>query len=223
MKKTIDFLTQLDQNNNREWFQNHKEDYEQAHVEMIDFAHRLMLEMSEHDVLSATSGKRSLFRIYRDVRFGKDKTPYKTNWAGRFQRAGAERRGGYYYQIGPHGSFVMGGFFGPNAKDLLHIRKHLDQDGDFLREVIDSETFHSFFGAMQGNQLKTSPRGFEKESPNIDLIRYKQFLVRHDFTNDQVYDPGFASIMSHAFQMMRPFLDVMTEILTTDLNGVKTV
>ena len=123
MRKTFEFLTNLDKNNNREWFQSHKDQYTASHEEMIAFADRLIAEMNKHDVIQSTSGRKSLFRIYRDVRFGKDKTPYKTNWGGFMKRATAERRGGYYYQIDPKGSFMMGGFFGPNSQDLLHVSK----------------------------------------------------------------------------------------------------
>ncbi len=219
MKKTFDFLKSLDQNNNREWFQVHKADYTASHEEMIAFAERLIAEMSQHDLIQNMSGKKSLFRIYRDVRFGKDKTPYKTNWGGFMKRASAERRGGYYYQVDPKGSFVMGGFFGPNSQDLLHIRKHLEQDADVLRDIISSKSFKTFFGEMLGEQVKTAPKGFDKEHPNIDLLKYKQFMVRHDFTQKEVLAKDFHITMTRAFREMRPFLDHMSEILTTDLNG----
>lgn len=223
MNHTLSYLSRLKKNNNREWFQAHKHDYEQAHQEMISFADQLIAEMNVHDVIETPSGKKSLFRIYRDVRFGKDKTPYKTHWAGFMRRAGADRRGGYYYRIGIDGAEVMGGFFNPNAQDLLHIRQHLEQDADILRSVIDSKKFKSFFGELLGDQLKTAPRGFEKDHPDIDLLRYKQFLVRHDFTREEVLHPEFHKRLSAAFHNMRPFFDVMTEILTTDLNGISLV
>ncbi|MEP1093896.1 MAG: DUF2461 domain-containing protein [Cyclobacteriaceae bacterium] len=219
MKKTFDFLRILDKNNNREWFQSNKNQYVEAHEEMIGFADLLIEEMNKHDVIQTDSGKRSLYRIYRDVRFGKDKTPYKTNWAGYLRRATAERRGGYYYQVGPMGSFVMGGFFGPNPQDLLHIRKHLEQDADPLRDVINSNEFNGFFGEMLGSQLKTAPKGFDKDHPDIDLLRYKQFMVRHDFTQKEALSKDFHLTVANAFVQMRPFFDCMSDILTSDLNG----
>lgn len=185
---------------------------------MRDFADRVVDELNTHDLIE-TVGKRNLFRIYRDVRFGKDKTPYRTNWAGYFKRATAERRGGCYFQVGPKGSYVMGGFFGPNAKDLLHIRNQLMLDSSLLREVIGSKRFKKFFGQLGGSQLKTAPRGFVKQHPDIDLLRYKQFTLRHDFTKQEVFSKDFPKIMSNAFQEMRPFFDCMSEMLTTDLNG----
>lgn len=219
MKATLSFLSDLSANNNREWFQSHKEEYERSQAEVIKFADQLLAAMRTHDHIQTTSGRKSLFRIYRDVRFGKDKTPYKTNWAGYFRRATAHLRGGYYYQVGPEGSFVMGGFFGPNAQDLLHIRNQLALDADPLRDVLNSKDFKSFFGTLEGNQLKTAPRGFEKDHPDVDLLRYKQFIIRHDFTEKEVLSADFPNIVSHAFQQMRPFFDVMSEYLITDLNG----
>lgn len=223
MQTTLSFLQNLSKNNNREWFQANKADYDAAHQEMIDFANKLLLEMNTHDVIETPTGKKSLFRIYRDVRFGKDKTPYKTHWAGFMRRAGADRRGGYFYRIGLDGAYVMGGFFNPNTQDLLHIRNQLSQDGDFLREVIDSKKFKNFFGELGGEQLKTAPRGFEKDHPDIDLLRYKQFIIRHDFTLTEATKSNFPKKMSEAFQNMRPFFDCMTEILTTDLNGISLI
>jgi len=192
--------------------------YEQSQTEMLEFANQVTAEMTKHDLIE-DRGKRTIYRIYRDVRFGKDKTPYKTNWAGFFKRATAERRGGYYFQVGPKGSFVMGGFFGPNAKDLLHLRNQIAQDAEPLRQVIDSKRFRDFFGELNGRQLKTAPRGFDKQHPDVDLLRYKQFIVRHDFTDKEVFRQDFAKIVSDAFQQMRPFFDCMSDMLTTDLNG----
>ena len=223
MKKSLYYLTKLEKNNNRDWFQANKEEYTESHEEVVAFAEKLMDEMSSHDNIELVSGKKSIFRIYRDVRFSKDKTPYKSHWAGFVKRASAQLRGGYYYHINPKGSYVMGGFFGPNAQDLLHIRKQLSQDGDLLREVIESKNFKDFFGELLGDQLKTCPKGFENDDPNIDLLRYKQFMVRHDFSDKQVLDPNFHKIVSDSFKEMRPFFDVMSELLTTDLNGIPIV
>ena len=219
MRVTFDYLKKLDKNNNRIWFQENKPFYEQSYAEMINLAENILNEMSLHDYIETISAKKSLFRIYRDVRFSKDKTPYKTHWGGFLRRAGAENRGGYYYQIGPMGSYVMGGFFGPNKDDLLHIRKQIEQDGDSLREIINAKKFKDFFGVLHGSQLKTAPRGFEKDDPNIDLLRYKQFILRHDFKEKEVMSNDFPQVVSHAFQQMRPFFDHMSDVLSTDLNG----
>jgi uncharacterized protein (TIGR02453 family) len=219
MKQTLAFLTALDQNNHREWFQANKAGYDASYQEMLAFTAALIGEMGKHDVLEPRSAKQSLFRIHRDVRFSSDKTPYKNNWGGFLKRAGAHRRGGYYFEIGPKASFVMGGFFAPNAADLLHIRNQLALYADPLREVLASEAFKTTFGALRGNQVKSAPRGFPKDHENIDLLRYRQFLVRHDFTRDEVLSEDFPTVMARTFAKMLPFFQVMTDYLTTDLNG----
>lgn len=219
MKKTLAYLKKLDKNNNRPWFQENKQLYEQSYNEMIGFADDVLSEMSEHDYIEAVSAKKSLFRIYRDVRFSKDKIPYKTHWGGFLRRSGAENRGGYYYHISPKGSYVVGGFFSPNKEDLLHIRNHIAQDATEMRQLISSKPFKSFFGSLNGSQLKTAPRGFDKEHPNVELLRYKQYLIRHDFTYKEVLSNNFPLIVSKAFQKMRPFFNYMSDVLTTDLNG----
>ncbi|WP_425390472.1 DUF2461 domain-containing protein [Ekhidna sp.] len=223
MQRTLSFLSDLSQNNSRDWFQANKEVYDAAHEEMIAFADKLLSEMNSHDVIGTPSGRKSLYRIYRDVRFSKDKTPYKTHWAGRMRRAGAERRGGYYYKIGLKESYAVGGFFGPNAKDLLHFRNQIALDADPLRSILESKAFKTTFGELQGEQLKTAPKGFEKDHPEIDLLRYKQYFIRHDFTQEQVLDADFPKTVSETFRKMRPFFDCMTEMITTDLNGIPLV
>ncbi|MEP0986654.1 DUF2461 domain-containing protein [Ekhidna sp.] len=223
MQQTFDFLKELSKNNSREWFHANKPKYHASHEEMIAFADRLLGEMNKHDVIETSSGKKSLNRIYRDIRFKKDKTPYKTHWGGGLYRAGAERRGSYYYHIGLNGSFVMGGFFGPNPQDLLHIRNQLAQYSDPFREVLVSKAFKENFGELLGTQLKTAPRGFEKYHPEIDLLRYKQFMLRKDFSIAEVMDKNFHKTVSDSFRSMRPFLDCMTDMLTTDLNGISLV
>ena len=112
-RSLFDFLKDLSKNNNREWFNKNKERYIREYENMIAFAGALLQEMKKHDTIETTSGKDVLFRIYRDTRFSKDKTPYKTYWAGSFKRATKKLRGGYYFQIEPGGSLAAGGFLAP--------------------------------------------------------------------------------------------------------------
>lgn len=219
LSPTIEFLQKLVKNNNREWFKDNRALYERSHKNIIEFADRLLELMQKHDHIETPSGKKSLFRIYRDTRFSKDKTPYKDNWGGGFRRATQELRGGYYFQVQPGNSFIAGGFWGPNPQDLLHIRKQIAQDPEPLRAILDSKTFKDYFSELGGDRVKTAPKGFSKEDPAIDLLRHKQFVVRHYFTDKEVLHHDFLSKVSSGFQQMRPFFDCMSEILTTDLNG----
>ena len=223
LRPVYNFLSSLKNNNDREWFHDHKELYEKSHLIMIDFAENLLNEMRKHDDLETISGKKSLYRIYRDVRFSKEKSPYKTSWSGSFRRTSKALRGGYYYHIEPGNTFIAGGFFGPNPDDLKHIRKHIDIDESPLRSTLESDSIRSFFGLMQGNQVKTSPRGYEIDNPSIDLLKYKQFILKHNFSDKEVTHKDFYKNMSNGFQHLRPFFDVMSEILTTDFNGISRI
>ncbi|MFK7972253.1 MAG: DUF2461 domain-containing protein [Bacteroidia bacterium] len=222
-KHTINFIQALAKNNNRKWFQANKADYERSLEEVRAFGDEIIAEVSTFDMIDTPSGKKSIYRIYRDVRFSKNKVPYKTHWAGSLKRSGASRRGGMYYHLEPGNSFVAGGFWAPHKDDLLLIRKQIEADADPLRKVLSSKGFKDNFGELQGEQLKTSPKGFDKEHKNIDLLRFKQFLCYKKFSDKEMMSPGFVNKVAAAFEAMLPFLDVMTEYLTTDLNGVSTI
>lgn len=216
---TLDFLNDLKKNNNREWFQENKSRYEASHKEMVQFAEKLLELMNKTDVIETASGKKSLFRIYRDVRFSKNKQPYKTNRSGSFRRAGAERRGGYFFSIEPGNSMIGGGFYGPNKEDLQHLRNQIDIDSNPLRTVLEDKAFKSYYGNLLGEQLKTAPRGFDPDHKDIDLLRFKNFYFMHSFTDDEVIANDFIEKVADGLQRIRPFFDVMTDYLTTDLNG----
>lgn len=219
-QKNLAFIQELAENNNRDWFNANKADYEVNREQVIAFAEALLARMNEHDVLETPSGKKSLFRIYRDVRFSKDKSPYKTHWSGSFKRASKYRRGGYYFHIEPgNQSFIAGGFWAPNKEDLARIREEIALAPDELREIIQNKEFVNAFGSLQGEQLKTAPKGYEKDHPAIDLLRYKQFIVVKPFSDEEVLRPDFVEQVNGIFQKMRPFLDYMSDVLTTDANG----
>ena len=218
-KSSLDFLIQLKNNNNKPWFEVNKPQYlkELNHIE--NFAGALLHELSKTDVLETASGKKSVYRIYRDIRFSKDKTPFKTFWGGSYTRATAARRGGYYFHLEQGNSFVAGGFWGPNGADLKRIRSEFAHDPVSMKKILNSKSFINTFGTLQGEQLKTAPKGFDVNHEAIDLLRYKQFLVMKRFTDDEVLSPDFLEQALETFKNMRPFFDYMSEILTTDING----
>jgi uncharacterized protein (TIGR02453 family) len=220
LEPVFNFLKTLSQHNNREWFNLHKKEYETTHQLMISFAESLLGEMRKQDNLVTASGKKSLYRIYRDVRFSKDKKPYKTSWSGSFKRATNALRGGYYYHIEPGNTYIVGGFFGPNPADLKHIRNHIDQDDNLLRNILENKSIQSYFGLLLGTQVKTAPKGFSIDHHAIDILRYKQFMLKHNFSDKEVLGTDFHKKMANGFLQLRPFFDVMSEILTMDMNGI---
>ena len=219
-QSSFDFLNKLKNNNNRDWFTEHKDEFikEQSYIEK--FADALLLELNTHDVIETPTGKKCLHRIYRDVRFSKEKTPYKTNWSGSFRRAG-KRRGGCYFHIEKGNCFIAGGFWAPNPEDLKRIRQDFAFDDTPMRKILKSKSFVSTFGEMQGEQLKTTPKGFDAENLAIDLLRYKQFLLIRNFTDKEVLDKNFLKEANQTFKNMRPFFDYMSEVLATDVNGIE--
>ncbi len=222
-KSSIDFLKTLAKHNDRDWFSAHKEKYTEAQANLIEFADGLLGEMNKHDTIETPSGKASLYRIYRDVRFSKEKTPYNTHWNGGFKRATKKLRGGYYFHIQPGRNFVGCGFWGPSKEDLARIRQDIDANYPDWRKMLSNKTLVTTFGNLWGEQLTSAPRGYEKDHPAIDLLRYKQFTLKHDFTDEEVLAPDFMLQMNNTFKKMRPFLDFMSEVLTTDANGISLV
>lgn len=211
----LPFLKRLKKNNNREWFAAHKKEFKELETEAKNFYNLLMEDLNTHDEIE----KLKMFRIYRDVRFSHDKTPYQPHFAGSFSRSGARLRGGYYLRIRPGESFMAVGFWQPEKEDLFRIRKEFELDPKEFRNVINTVAFKKAWGDLQGEELKTAPKGFDKEDPNIDLIRKKAFVFAHDFTDAEVLSPTFFKEVSQRFKAVRPFFNLMSGILTTNLNG----
>jgi uncharacterized protein (TIGR02453 family) len=214
------FLKTLEKNNNRDWFAENKPKYVAANEHFKAFAEGINEGMQIQDNIE----KMKVYRIYRDVRFSKNKDPYKNSFSGGFSRATEALRGGYYFHLQPGGnSMVGGGFWQPEASDLKRIREEIAADAAPFRKIINSKSFKEHFGQMGGEQLKSNPRGFDKNHPDIDLLRYKSFVVSKHFTDEEVQAPGFADEILKYFKATRPFFDYMSDVLTTDINGVSLI
>jgi uncharacterized protein (TIGR02453 family) len=222
-KSNLAFLKDLKKNNNRDWFLKNKTCYDEALHNIILFADALLSEMRKHDNLENKSGRSSVFRIYRDVRFSKDKSPYKTYWGGSFKRATKKLRGGYYFQIAPGDSLAAGGFFSPNPADTLRIRTDMNLNFKDWKKLLSDKKFKTTFGEMKGEKVSTSPKGFSKDNPAIELLRYKQFYFEHRFTDKEVMSNDFLKNLNQTFKTMRPYFDYMSEVLTTDVNGISLI
>ncbi|MCR9133594.1 MAG: DUF2461 domain-containing protein [bacterium] len=215
---TFDFLSDLKKNNNRDWFTEHKNRYQDAHQNVIAFMDALITEMKKVDNIENESGKKSMFRIYRDVRFSKDKSPYKTALSGSLKRATQWLRGGYYIHIEPDNVFLGVGFWNPNPSDLKMIRDEIAHDAQPLRNILNDPAFSKTWGALKGDQVKTAPKGFAKDHPAIDLLRFKAFTFMKPFTDAEAQSDDFLYEVVRAFLEVRPFLDYMSEVLTRPLD-----
>lgn len=215
-KFTLQYLTDLKENNNREWYHENKKKFQVAQSNAKDFYQAIRNSLEKKDDID----KFKLFRIYRDVRFSKDKTPYNPHFAGSFSRSSKKLRGGYYLRIRPGESFLAGGFWEPNKEDLYRIRKELEYSDSEIRKILNNQPFKTIFGGkLEGNELKTAPRSFDKEHPAIDLIRKKAFVAVKNFTDKEVLSTNFLKEVNDSFLALRPFFDYMSDVLTTNLNG----
>jgi uncharacterized protein (TIGR02453 family) len=215
-KTDLQFLQRLENNNNREWFNNHKTEFLQHKENLKFFFNSVLADLSQHDQIE----KLKIFRIYRDIRFSKNKLPYKTHFAASYRRVKPQLRGGYYIHIKPNDkSFIATGFWNPEKNDLLRIRKELERDADELRDIIKNKTLSKTWGELRGDELKTAPRDFDKEHPDIDLIRKKQFIFSRKFTDNEVLSAHFKDNIEKSFLAIRPFFNYMSDVLTTNLNG----
>lgn len=215
-KSTFQFLKDLKENNNRDWFADNKPNFTEAQDNAKELYNSIREGLEKHDEIE----KFKLFRIYRDVRFSKDKTPYKYHFAGSYSRKGKNLRGGYYLRIRPGESFLAGGFWDPNKEDLFRIRKEIETDDEDFRDILKDKNYIKYFGGkFDGDELKTAPRGFDKTHPAMDLIRKKGFIATRNFTDKEVLSENFLKEVEQSFIALRPFFNLMSDILTTNLNG----
>lgn len=210
-------LSEIKENNNREWFAENKTRFQKEEKDLKLFFNEIMKAINIFDEIE----KMKIFRIYRDVRFSKDKLPYKTNRSANWIRAGAHRRGSYYLQLEPGNSFIGCGFFQPNPADLLRIRKEFEMDDSEIRGILNQPDFKKVYeGFDTSDQVKTAPKGFDKDHKAIDLIKNKNFFVAHYFSDKEVLSSGFSENVVYHFELVQPFFKYMSDVLTTDLNGV---
>lgn len=217
-KQVLEFLKKLAQNNNRDWFSENKEAFEQAKEKALKEFQLIYKDFQSTDFLEPMK----MYRIYRDVRFSKDKTPYKNHFSMFMGRQKPDYRGGYYLHIEPGNSFAGLGFWEPNKEDLVRIRKEIELDNE-LEVILNSKELQATFGTLVGDEVKTAPKGFDKNHERIHLIKKKQFLLTHKFTDQEVLNTDFSKKVVDVFKNGRPFVDYMTDVLLTNLNGERII
>lgn len=216
LQKHLDFLDEIKRNNDRVWFDTNRGFYEEVHEGVKSFFESIFHTIEKSDSLE----RFHMHRIYRDLRFAKDKTPYKTYFRLYMGRTKPLLRGGYYLNIETgDNSRVSGGFWKPESKDLQRIRQAFASDEKSIGEILNSESIKKYFGEIQGEKLKSYPRGFNKTDANQELLLMKQFILTRRFTDKEVLNPHFFQDVIDSFLALRPFFDYMSEILTTDENG----
>lgn len=203
----LKFLKQLKKNNDREWFEANKPRYKAAQENLIEFVDQMLSELIKFDKsLVGVEPKKCVFRIYRDVRFSKNKDPYKTNLGAHI--AGGTKmkpKAGYYLHIQPGSCMIAGGAYLPPAPWLKAIRKEIHHNAGDLKKVLKSASFKKYFGTMEGEQLKTAPRDYDKDHPDIELLRHKSFLATHMIQDKQVTDVDFGKHFLKVAKALHPF------------------
>jgi uncharacterized protein (TIGR02453 family) len=189
-RHTFDFLKELVENNNREWFQANKERYEAARENVIEFTAELLKELHKTDpgIDADLDAKKCVMRIYRDIRFSKDKTPYKNNFGvslpTKGKRAGSAE---YFLHISPGNTFIAGGYWMPATDHLKAIRQEIDYNGDDLKKIIDDAEFIKLFGDFRKQeQLKSVPREYSAENENVELLKLKSFVAFHKLKDEEL-------------------------------------
>lgn len=215
-KEGLRFLQSLKRNNNREWFQEHKSIYE-IHVKkpIADLIEAMAAEFEKFAPETAASAKVSAYRIYRDTRFSKDKSPYKTHVAAVFPNKilGKNEGAAYYLHIAPTEVFVGGGIYMPIPEELATVRNHIAANANAFRKIITAPAFRRLFGEMTGEQLTRVPRGFPADHAAADYLRHKQFLAGREFDPGFATSPRFFKTVVETFRGMAPFLRFLNEPL----------
>ncbi|HQS52769.1 MAG: TIGR02453 family protein [Sphingobacteriales bacterium 17-39-43] len=207
---TFDFLEDLAANNNRDWFQANKLRHDEARNNVLEFAEKLIIKLSKIDpaVSSELDPKSCVMRIYRDVRFSKNKTPYKTNFGAGFSENGKNFKGaGYYLHIHPEQSFLAGGCWMPEGDMLKAIRQEIDYNGADFHEIIDDRAFKKYFDAPDSEyKLKTPPKGYQPDHQDIEYLKLKSFTFSHALTRNELTGSNAVDEVCDGFIRLYPFI-----------------
>lgn len=206
-KSTLDFLRSLKKNNNRDWFNANKPKYEQAKKEFEVFIDKVIREISRFDKnITGIKAKDCVFRIYRDVRFSHDKSPYKNHFGAFITGRGKNSNGpGYYIHTEPGNSFLAGGIYQPDGSQLELIRKEIDFSLKYFQKILNNKDFTKYFnGLADEGKLKTAPKGFPKDHPAIELLKHKSYIVAHKINDKQVIASDFLPHSLKIFRAMNP-------------------
>lgn len=214
--QTLSFLTSIKKNNNKEWFDKNKDRYLSVKDNVSETIDSVLKEICTFDKrFGGLTSKDCLFRIYRDVRFSKDKKPYKNNLGASINIGGKKAlNAGYYLHIEPGKSFFAGGMWMPPGDVLKKIRQEIDYNGKKFQKIIDNKDFKKYFGGLEEEyKLKTTPKGYDKDHPEIEYLRLTSFIVSHSFTDKELQSKNFAKEIGKGAKLMRPFLDFLNQAL----------
>ncbi len=215
-KETMAFLRKLNKNNNREWLQNHKPEFEKAKADFANLVSDLIGRTAKFDPsVGGLLAESCVFRIYRDIRFSKDKKPYKTNFGAYLSPSGRKSKvPGYYLHLEPGHSFLAAGKHDPEPSELLRIRRAISDHPDEFLKILRARNFQKCFGEIRGPKLKTAPKGFPKEHQAIEYLKLKSFIAYVELPDDKfVVSKEFPAFVASAFKETKPLVDFLRRVL----------
>lgn len=215
-QNTITFLQQLAKNNNKPWFDKNRDNYAEAKADFeIQVTELLGSLASTEPLFKEQLAKDCIFRIFRDVRFSKDKTPYKPNFGAFFSKGGRKFPGaGYYLHIEPGGkSFAGGGLWMPEPPLLKSVRQEIDYNLAEFKKITGDKKFTKLFGEVQGEKLKKVPAGYTEDNPAAELIKMKSIIVSHSISDTDIAGKNFTKKVVDVFESMKPFIDFLNRSL----------
>ena len=216
MDKTIQFLKQIKKNNNREWFEKNKAVYLQAKEEYEVVVQQVINNTAKFDPpVAGLEAAKTTFRIYKDVRFSKDKTPYKSNFGASINPGGKKSLlAGYYMHAEPGNSFLAGGCYMPQPDKLAAIRQEIDYNYADFKKILNQATFKKYFnGISDEGKLVNPPKGYDKENPAAEALKNKHFIVVHNIDDKTLVSKDFPKYAASVFKAMHPFILFLREAM----------
>ena len=214
-KSTLDFLMKIKSNNNREWFNKNLKLYEDAKENFESLVQAIIDRVTDFEpIMKGLEAASCIYRINRDIRFSNDKSPYKAHFGAFIVRGGrknGDKFAGYYVHIEPGNSMIAGGAYMPPAPWLSAIREKIDEEPEKLLRIIKNKDFINYFGKIEGEKLKTAPKGYPSDHPHIDLLKYKSYLVVNEVTDEKVLSQDYFEHIINVARAMKPLNDFLND------------
>jgi len=214
-KSTLDFLLKIKSNNNREWFNKNRKLYEDAKENFESLVQAIIDRVTDFEpIMKGLEAASCIYRINRDIRFSNDKSPYKAHFGAFIVRGGrknGDKFAGYYVHIEPGNSMIAGGAYMPPAPWLSAIREKIDEEPEKLLRIIKNKDFINYFGKIEGEKLKTAPKGYPSDHPHIDLLKYKSYLVVNEVTDEKVLSQDYFEHIINVARAMKPLNDFLSD------------
>jgi uncharacterized protein (TIGR02453 family) len=214
---SVKFLKELKKNNNKPWFDSNRKKYEEAKADYLDFVEQLLATAAKFDdSIGNLKAKECIFRINRDVRFSKDKSPYKSNMGASLNKGGKKiNTAGYYFHFEPGQSFAGGGFYMPEPADLAKLRQEIDYSFDEWKKIVNSKSFiKNFPEGVQGiDKLVRPPKGYDESNPAIEYLKMKGFIVSRPIADDDLTNKNLIKEITKTFEAMKPMIDFLNRAI----------